>query len=430
MITNIGELKRGVSIIGVGCTPFGNVLETPEIKDMTERELFAWAALEAMEDAGVEARDIDAFYIAHCMDETLSHQYAAYAMVADWIGMRNKPGFHHETACSSTNAGLRHAVITVASGLHDIVLSGGIEITNSRPMEGKPAHMREALSPAELWYRTNYGADQAYWYPGGLSVASICDFCCMAYAKKYGLTLEQIEETLTAAAISNRRNGVRNPLATMAKTEFAEEAKEHGFDDLKEYMKSKYNPRLGTIMRAFHAAIPVDGASALIVCPTDMAKSFTDSPIDVIGFGSSVAIPYHEVEAMWEVEKEAFAQAYKMAKLNPYRDIDYMHVHDCMVNTHFTVTETGGYFRPGEAWGAIIEGRTAFDGEKPISTTGGRTSMGHAWSASAGAEITEAVRQMREQCGDRQIKPTPEVSVIHNLGHGLHCNVSVLRTHS
>lgn len=430
MITNIGELKRSVSIIGVGCTPFGNVLETPEIKGMTERELFAWAALEAMEDAGVEARDIDVFYIAHCMPETMSHQFGSYAMVADWIGMRNKPGFHHETACSSTNSGLRHAVIDVASGAHDIVISGGVEITSSRPMEGKPAHMREPMPQPELWYRTNYGADQAYWYPSGLSVPSICDFACMAYAKKYGLTLEQIEDTLNAAAISNRRNALRNPLATTYQKEFPDEAREHGFSNVHDYMKSNFNPKLGTIMRAFNAATVVDGASALIVCPTEMARSFTDHPIDVIGFGSAVAIPYHEVEAIQEVEKEAFAQAYKMAKINPYQDIDYMHVHDCMVNTHFTTTEAGGYFRPGEAWRAIQEGRTTFDGDKPLSTTGGRTSMGHAWSASAGAEIAEAVRQMREQCGTRQIKPTPEVSVIHNIGHGLQCNIVVLRTHS
>jgi acetyl-CoA C-acetyltransferase len=321
-------------------------------------------------------------------------------------------------------------VIDVASGAHDIVLSGGVEITNSRPMEGKPAHMREPISQGELWYRTNYGADQAYWYPGGLAVPSLCDFACMTYAKKYGLTLEQMGDTLNAASINNRRNAVRNPLATTYHKELADEARDNGFSDVKEYMKSNFNPKIGTIMRALNGATVVDGASALIVCPTEMARSFTDHPIDVIGFGSAVTIPYHEAEAVWESEKEAFAQAYKMAKINPYRDIDYMHVHDCLISTHFAVTETGGYFRPGEAWRAIIEGRTAFDGDKPISTTGGRSSMGHAWSASAGAEITEAVRQMRGLCGARQIKPTPEVRVIHNLGHGIHVNVSVLRTHS
>lgn len=423
----LGNLPRSVSIIGVGCTPFGNVLETPELKGMTERELFAWAALEAMEDAGIEASEMDAFYIAHCMPETLSHQFSSFAMVADWIGMRNKPGFHHETACSSTNTGLRHAVMDVATGVYDIILSGGVETTNSHPKEGMPAHIREPLTPAELWYRTNYGADQAYWYPGGLAVASLCDMALMAYCKKYHVSLEEIDTALSAASISNRRNGVRNPLATMATKELAEEAKEHGFDDVMEYMKSNYNPKVGTIMRAFHAATVVDGASALIVCPTEIAQRFNDHPIEVIGVGSAVTIPYHETGVVWEVEAEAFRQAYEMSGINPYKDIDYMHVHDCMVNTHITSTEAGGYFRPGEAWKAIIEGRTAFDGDKPISTTGGRTWMGHAWSASAGAEIAEAVRQMRGLCGARQIRPLPEVSVVENIGHGIHVNVSVLR---
>ena len=47
-----GELARGVSIVGVGCSLFGDLLETPELKGMTERELASWATLEAMEDAG------------------------------------------------------------------------------------------------------------------------------------------------------------------------------------------------------------------------------------------------------------------------------------------------------------------------------------------------------------------------------------------
>ena len=422
----IGELKRNVSIIGVGCTPFGDVLKTPEIKGMTMRELYSWACLEAMEDAGIEAKDIDAFFIGQCMGETLCHQFAPYSAVAEWIGMRNKPGFHHESACSTTNAGLTLAALSVASGRYDIVLSGGVEITNSRPKEGMPACYREAMSPGELWYKTNYGADQAYWYPTGLAVGAFGDVPTMAYAKKYGLSLEQMEDALNAAAINNRRNAVRNPLATISTKEFKDEAREHGFDDVMEYMKSKYNPYSTYPLRVFNCATPVDGASALIVCPSEMAKKFTDTPIDVIGFGTAVGVLYRETEAYWQMDKAAFEQAYKMAKIDP-KNIDYMHCHDCMVNSHFMVSEEAGYFPKGEAWKAIIEGRTAFDGDKPISTTGGRTSLGHAWAASAGAEITEAVRQMRGECDKRQIKPEPELCVVHNWGHGPHCNISVLR---
>src|SRR5579862_2813120 len=100
-----GQLQLGVSIIGVGCTPFGDLLETPELTGMTERELAAWAALDAMEDARISAKDIDAFYVGHCLDEQVSGSINTAAVIADWIGMRNKPGLHHEAACSSGGMG-------------------------------------------------------------------------------------------------------------------------------------------------------------------------------------------------------------------------------------------------------------------------------------------------------------------------------------
>lgn len=426
MIARLGELKRSVSIIGVGCTPFGYVMETPEIKDLTERELFAWASLEAMEAAGIESKQIDAFFIAHCMPETLSHQIGVYGMVADWIGMRNKPGFHHEAACASTNVGLRHAVTMVASGVHDVVLSGGVEISSSRPMEGKPAHMREPMDQGELWYRIDYGADQAYWYPTGKS-GGVDEFC-VAYAKKHGLTLQQMHDTMAHSAINNRYNGIRNPLATFAKKDFTEEAKGRGFDDPMDYMQSKFNAKIGLLYRPFFGAITADGASALIVCPTEMAKKLTDDYVEVIGFGSAAACGYHSMDAVTE---EAFAQAYAMAGIkDPYTEVDYMHVHDCNICAQFVDSEIGGYFHQGEAWRAIQEGRTRFDGDKPLSTSGGRNSMGHAFAASGGAEIAEAVWQMLGKAGSRQVNPAPEISVVHNFGHGINANVTVLRAHN
>lgn len=426
MTTKIGELSRSVSIIGTGVTPFGYVNQTPEIKDMTERELFAWASIEAMENAGLESKDIEAFFIAHVFDETLSHTIGDYGVMADWIGMRNKPGFHHEAACASTNVGLRHAVTMVASGVHDIVLSGGVEISSCRPMDGKPAHIREAMNQGELWYKIDYGADQAYWYPTGKS-GGVDEFC-VSYAKKYGLTLQQMHDTMAHAAINNRYNGVRNPLATFAKKEFKDEAKERGFDDPMDYMKSKYNAKIGLVYRPFFGAITADGASALIVCPTEMAKKITDDYVEVIGFGSAAACGYHNMD---DVTGAAFEQAYKMAGIkDPYHEVDYMHVHDCNICMQFVDSEIGGYFKPGEAWSAIQEGRTRFDGDKPLSTSGGRNSMGHAFAASGGAEIAEAVNQMLGKCGARQVKKQPEISVVHNFGHGINANVTVLRAHN
>ena len=60
------QLNRGVSIVGVGYTPFGLIQKTPEIKDFTERELISMAFIEALKDAGLEAKDVDAFFVAVC----------------------------------------------------------------------------------------------------------------------------------------------------------------------------------------------------------------------------------------------------------------------------------------------------------------------------------------------------------------------------
>ena len=54
-----GALQRRVAIIGIGATPFCNIDLDPEMKGLTEGEFFGAAALAAMEDAGLEPRDID-----------------------------------------------------------------------------------------------------------------------------------------------------------------------------------------------------------------------------------------------------------------------------------------------------------------------------------------------------------------------------------
>ena len=62
MSVKLGKLSRSVSIIGVGCTPFTDIMTNPKTNGLTEGELFGWAALEAMKDAGVEAKDVDMYF--------------------------------------------------------------------------------------------------------------------------------------------------------------------------------------------------------------------------------------------------------------------------------------------------------------------------------------------------------------------------------
>ncbi|MEM3389768.1 MAG: thiolase family protein [Thermoproteota archaeon] len=417
-------MEAKASIVGVGCTHFGSVLETPEIKGLSPYELAVKAAFEALDDAGLEPKDIDAFFIGSMQTHT-SGLYSWYSQLCDWLGMELKPGIHFETACSTTNTGLGLAAMAVKSGTFNRVLVLACEVLSSEPLEhpGK----RRPVDPLDLWFTTDFGVDQAYSYTHAYDIATAYGAIpAIAYAKKYGLTIEKLEEALFSIASTVRLHSSMNPKAFIKKT-LEEEARELGFRDAHEFWVSKYNPYLAWPIRVKNALNPVDGASAYIVTTPEEAKCFTDTPIDVLGFYWSVKnYPWYGDPTAWYSDNIAFQKAYQISGIEP-KDIDYLHVHDCMQTYWLLLSELSGYVPKGEAWKAAIEGRFRFDGDRPMTTSGGRHGKGHAFGASAGAEIYEAVKQMRGEVGRRQIVPEPEIAVIHNHGYGMHSAVTVLK---
>lgn len=425
----MGKWNRGVSIIGAAYTQFGNVLETPALKGMTYQDLVSWAALEALENAGITTKDVDSLLVANFQSETIK-AHSLNTVIAEWLGLKTKPSITYETACASGATGLRLGGSLIASGIDDIVLLVGTEIFNSISDDDlteyrKQPAVRVPLDP-NLWLDyVSYGFDQAYVLPVGFDVsASMYAFPIESYAKKYGLTPEQLDDALNATAINNRRNAAKNPRA-WRREEFSVEAKKAGFASEQEYLKSKYNPFVSWPLRASQMAVMADGAAALVLCPADQAKKYTKTPVDVVGVGHGAGYYYEPDSINLSAEMAAFDQAYKMSGINP-KDIEYLGLHDCCTHTHITVSEMAGYFAPGEAWKAVLEGRTAYDGDKPINTLGGCTSMGNVGPTSGIAEIGEAVMQMRGECGDRQMNHPPKLAVCHALGGGPNYGVSVL----
>lgn len=424
-----GHLGRSVSIIGVGYSPIGNVLKTQGIIDLTERELFAWAALEAMEDCGLTGKDIEAYYVGQAAPSKLQHQSAASATLADWIGMRYKPNMSHDEGCTSSHTGLNQAVFAVASGMYDIVLSGGTQVNQAKPLWGYPPHLREPND--DLWATMNViSGDSAYGNPGTAMMTPL-DAAPVSYAKKHNVSFEDLKTAMKTAAIIARRNGVNNPKALYAVESYEDEAKRAGFDNVFDYFDSPFNPPMGTLSYVRYCAPVSDGASAVIVCETEKAKKLVKQPIEIIGLGAGCATINQQVGYPWEPEKIAFRTAYEMANIkDPYSEINYLAIHDCNAQHYFTVTEAAGYFRPGEGWKAVIEGRIAHDGDKPVNTSGGRLACGHPVGGSVGIEIAEAVYQMRGVSGARQMPKPPRLAVIQSFGGGFHTNVTVLKNNN
>lgn len=425
-MAHVGNLKEKPVITGVGCTKFGSVLETPEIKGLAFQELACEAAFEAMDEAGIDPKDIDAFYIGSMVSH-ISHLYSHNTQMADWLGLHLKPGVHFATACATTNTGVGLAAMDVASGKYRNVLVLGCEILSSEATDDPTK--RKALDPSQLWYWTDFGVDQAYGYHHSYDIATAYGgLPTLGYAKKYGVPMDKMDEAMFAVHKNVRLHGSKNKKAYVTTT-LQQEAKKAGFKDAWSFWTSRKNPYLAWPTRVKSALNTVDGASAMIISSKKEAKKyFRKDPIEVAGFHwSSSNYPWYGSDpTQWEIDETAFKTAMKMAKIKA-NDVGYLDVHDCMQIYQLIQPEICGYFKKGEAWEAFIEGRTTYKGDKPMNTSGGRHAKGHAFAASAGAEIYEAVKQMRGEAKGRQIKDEPEVSMVHNHGYGMHSAVTVLK---
>ncbi len=425
-MAHVGNLKDKPVFTGVGCTKFGSVLETPELKGLSFYELACKAAFEAMDEANIDPKEIDAFYIGSMVSH-VSHLYSHHTQMADWLGLHLKPSMHFATACSTTNTGAGLAAMGVASGKFRNVLVIGAEILSSEATSDP--RVRKPIDPTTLWYYTDFGIDQAYAYHHSYDIATAYGgLPTLGYAKKYGLSMDKMDEVMHAVHKNVRLHSAKNKKAFVATT-LEQEAKKAGYKDTFEFWKSAKNPFLAWPTRGKSALNTVDGASAFIISSEKEAKKYFDKdPIHMAGFHwSSSNYPWYGHDPTdWEIDKIAFETALKMAKVKA-KDIGYLDVHDCMQIYQLIQSEICGYLEKGEAWKAFLEGRTTYKGDKPINTSGGRHGKGHAFAASAGASLYEAVKQMRGEATGRQISDNPEVSVVHNHGYGMQSAVSVLK---
>ncbi len=415
MLTNVklGRNMRSVSIVGIGATPFFNGVENPTYKGLTNGELFGYAALDAMADAGVEPRDVQFFFHGCANPHVMDNCITPNLQVADWFGMRGKGSLSHSEGCCTGYIALEEAVFAVASGAYDIVLTGCCDQGTGMPDGNTPAMYRVPLTAEVLFPDLDSIFDRAYGrYLGGGPGMNHDDWINY-YAHENGLSADQIDDVLNHQAYHFRRNATLCERAIRRKP-YDEMAKEAGYDDVWEYMKSPFNPKMSQYLRTSSDSCVADGAAACIVVPTEIAKQFNSKPIEVLGCGASVLdaiVPHLEKKAT----AEAARQVYELTGLTG-DDIDLLFVNDFIGSSAFLAAEEVGYLPKGEGWKYVLDGRLAYDGDKPMNTNGGRTSYGHAFGTSGMADIFEAVTQMRGDAGDRQVKKLPKHTFLRGFG--------------
>ncbi len=367
---------RDVAIIGVGITKFG------ELWDQSYRDVFAEAALKALDNAGVEK--LDSMYIGAMSSGLYVHQEHTSSLMADYIGQAGVPALRVESACSSGGMAVKTGFMEVASGMSDFVLAGGVE------------KMWDADDGS---FVLATAADQEFEAFHGVTFPGLYAMIANAYMNQYGLTREELAQI----PIKSHKHSVGNPYAQYP---FA--------INLDAVMKS---PMVAEPLRLMDCSPITDGAAAVILCPLEKAKEFTDKAVKILGVGAAtgpIALHDHKDLTKLDAVRLSGERAYKMAGATK-DDISFVEVHDCFSIAEVIVAEELGFFDYGKAGKAIAEGAGTYGDKIVINPSGGLKAKGHPVGATGIAQLVEATIQLRGEAGDRQIKDI-KLGMTQNMG--------------
>jgi acetyl-CoA C-acetyltransferase len=380
-----------VGIIGVGQSAF--VRGYPG----SIRELAYEGFKEAMEDAKISVKDIDASII--CSAPEYDRQRSPAGVIAEYVGLIPQPTFYLESVCSSSSAGLKVAYSMIKAGLHDIVCVLGFQ------------KMSE-ISSAESQERMGRGADIQWESPFGTMMPAYYAMYARAHMAEYGST----EEDLALIRIKAATYGQMNEKAVYRKPVTMEQI----FDPER--------PPVATPLKVFDCCANADGSSCIIVASEEKAKALCERPVWIMGLGAAseaVNMAGRDLFTGLSVAINAAKEAYDMAGVGP-EEIDVAEVHDCFTIAEMMAYENLGFAKPGEGKELIQAKETYKEGKIPVNVDGGLLSKGHPIGATGGSQIRTVVLQLRGEAGPMQVKD-PEIGLVHNIGGvGLYGNVTIL----
>ncbi len=374
-------LKRGsAAIVGVAESDLGEVADGMSVID-----LMAQGVARALDDCGLTLKDVDGVFSA-----TTQSRLSVLAL-CEYLGL--DPRFTGSTIVggSSFEYHVAHAMSAIEQGLCSVaVIAYG---STQRSIGRKQASVRE-INPYESPFNP-FMPSSAY---------------AMAAARhmhQYGTTREQ----LAAVAVAAREWAQLNPAAWDRKPLTVQ-------DVLSARMVSyPFTVR--------DCCLVTDGGGAVIVTSADRARSLKKKPAYVLGCGQSTT--HSAISSMPDLTVTGAVAsgkaAYAMARLGP-ADVDVFELYDAFTINTILFLEDLGVCKKGEG-GAFVEGgRIGPKGSLPVNTNGGGLSYCHPGMYGLFLLI-EAVRQLRGECGERQVKDC-EVAVAHGNGGVLSSQATVI----
>ncbi len=378
-----------VAILGASMTKFGQ-------RESWIRELLAEAALDCLEDAGVEADVVDHLYVSNMASGEFEGMTGVPNALAHDIGAIPAYTERVDQTSSSGGAGIYAAWRSIASGASEMtLLVGGEKMTHTTTGEATDI-IASITHPAE--------------YKHGLTLPSFAGLTARHYLEQFDAS----RESLAQVAEKNHRNGVDNP-----KAQFQKEV------DIETILES---PIIADPLRLYDFCPITDGSAALLFCPESVAKEYAEPGEYVVVSGVGGATDTHVVHEREDPTVmggvvESGKQAYEMSGYGP-EDIDVAELHDMFTILEFLQMEGLGFADQGEAWTLVGEGYTEKDGELPVNTSGGLKSKGHPLGASGVAQGVEIVEQLTDEAGPRQVEA--DVGLCCNVGGFGNCVITTI----
>lgn len=362
--------RHPVVIRGVGTSDYGRFPER-------RVESLAWdAILEAMQDAGTEAAEIDAVFVGSVFGPP-----GVATRTLRGIGIGGVPVLTIEAACASGTAAYHEAVEAVAGGRYHCVLVFGIEHLSSLFTSG--AIVPEATDPEGR---------------AGLPLPGLYALQAQRYIDLYGATPEQFAEV----AVKNKSNGTRNPRAQLRGSA----------PTVAEVLASRMIAEPLTFLQCCPVS---DGAGAMVISrPRGRAGE-----VRVLASAmSSGRLWDHRSNEFWgEGPVRAAAQmAYAQAGIRP-SEVDVIEVHDSFTIGEILTLESLSLCKTGEGAQLAPSGHTKMGGAQPVNPSGGLLSRGHPLGATGTAQIAEIVWQLRGQAGERQVA-NAKLGMVETMGGG------------
>jgi acetyl-CoA acetyltransferase len=375
-----GLRRGGAAIVGAAESDLGHVAEGLNVID-----LMAQGIARALEDCGLGVKDVDGLFCATTQARTSGLSLAEYLGIS--------PSYIDTTILggSSFEFHVAHALAALQLGLCQVaVIAYG---STQRSVGRRQASVRE-VNPYETPFRP-------FQPPTSYALAA------SRHMHEFGTTREQLAEVAVAA----RQWALLNPAAWEKKPLTVAEV-------------------LGARMISYpftvrDICLVTDGGGAVVLTTPDRAKSLRKTPVYVLGCGS--AITHASITSMPDLTvtgaAESGRQAYAMAGLNA-SDIDVVALYDAFTINTVLFLEDLGFCPKGEGGRFVAGGRIAPGGSLPVNTNGGGLSYCHPGMYGLFLLI-EAVRQLRGECGARQVSGA-QTAIAHGNGGVLSSQSTVI----